>query len=201
MSPTPTAYTVPDFLFSGRWEPRKNILRIIQAFAQFRAESKLDMQLVFTGERTWAAEEADNLIRKHALENDVVDLGKSSMDGLPQLYSGAVALAYPSLWEGFGLPIVEAMASGTPVITSNNSSMREIGDNAALLVDPQSVEAIAEAMYSIASDAVLQEKLREKGLARAEQFTWRRTAERTLALYQAHFNLHLKPGAGADGYA
>ncbi|MDG1944720.1 MAG: glycosyltransferase family 1 protein [Halioglobus sp.] len=174
----------PYFLFSGRWEPRKNIVRIIKAFARFRAESKLDMQLVFSGERTWAAQEADDVIRQYGLESDVVELGKSPMSELPQLYSGAVALAYPSLWEGFGLPIVEAMAAGTPVITSNNSSMREIGGDAAILVDPESVEEIAMAMHSIASDVSLQQSLRDKGLARATQFTWRSTAEQTLALYK-----------------
>lgn len=174
----------PYFLFSGRWEPRKNIVRIIKGFARFRAESKLDMQLVFSGERTWAAQEADDVIRQYGLESDVVELGKSPMSELPQLYSGAVALAYPSLWEGFGLPIVEAMAAGTPVITSNNSSMREIGGDAAILVDPESVEEIAMAMHSIASDVSLQQSLRDKGLARATQFTWRSTAEQTLALYK-----------------
>lgn len=174
----------PYFLFSGRWELRKNIVRIIQAFAKFRAESKIDMQLVFSGERTWAAEEADAVIRDNGLEQDVLDLGKSSFAELPQLYSGAVALAYPSLWEGFGLPIVEAMASGTPVITSNNSSMKEIGGDAALLVTPESVDEIAEAMYQIASSPELQDSLRTKGLERAARFTWRNTAEQTLALYE-----------------
>ena len=180
----------PYFLFSGRWERRKNIVRIIEAFARFRAETKLDMQLVFSGERTWAAQEADDVIRKYGIEADVVDLGKSPMSELPQLYSGAVALAYPSLWEGFGLPIVEAMAAGTPVITSNNSSMKEIGGDAALLVTPESVEEIAAAMSAIALDESLQQSLRAKGLARAAQFTWRRTAEQTLELYERLYSLH-----------
>ncbi|MEZ5567195.1 MAG: glycosyltransferase family 1 protein [Halioglobus sp.] len=191
----------PYFLFSGRWEPRKNIVRIIQAFAQFRAESGMDMQLVFSGERTWAAEEADAIIRQHGLQREVVDLGKSPMSELPQLYSGAVALAYPSLWEGFGLPIVESMAAGTPVITSANSSMQEIGGDAALLVDPESVDAIAEAMYSIASSSEVQERLREKGLARAAKFTWRNTAEQTLALYERQYSLRGARLTGAKDYA
>lgn len=174
----------PYFLFSGRWEERKNIVRIIKAFAKFRAESGIDMQLVFSGERTWAAEEADEAIRVNGLERDVLDLGKSPFSELPALYSGAVALAYPSLWEGFGLPIVEAMASGTPVITSNNSSMKEIGGDAALLVTPQSVDEIAEAMYKIASDPQLQARMRADGLERAAKFTWHNTAKQTLALYE-----------------
>ncbi len=174
----------PYFLFSGRWERRKNIVRIIEAFAKFRAEYDSDMQLVFSGERTWAAEEADRLIEQEGLENDVVDLGKSPVSELPQLYSGAVALAYPSLWEGFGLPIVESMASGTPVITSKTSSMQEIGGDAAILVNPESVDEIAEAMGSVATDTALQEDLRARGLERAGIFTWRNTAQQTLALYE-----------------
>lgn len=191
----------PYFLFSGRWEPRKNIVRIIRAFAQFRAESGMDMQMVFTGERTWAAEEADAVIRQNGLQNDVVDLGKSPMNELPQLYSGAVALAYPSLWEGFGLPIVEAMAAGTPVITSANSSMQEIGGDAALLVDPESVDAIAEAMYTVAASADIQATLREKGLARAAKFTWRNTAEQTLALYERQHGLRGAVARSTTDYA
>tara|TARA_R110002124_G_C8950736_1_gene513297 strand:+ start:193 stop:1341 length:1149 start_codon:yes stop_codon:yes gene_type:complete len=191
----------PYFLFSGRWERRKNIVRIIEAFARFRAESKLDMQLVFSGERTWAAQEADTIIRQHGLARDVVDLGKSPMSELPQLYSGAVALAYPSLWEGFGLPIVEAMAAGTPVITSNNSSMKEIGGDAALLVNPESVDDIAAAMNAIAADESLQHSLREKGLARAAQFTWRRTAEQTLALYERQHSVRASTALGRKRHA
>jgi len=174
----------PYFLYSGRWEPRKNIVRIIKAFAQFKQETQSDIQLVFSGERTWSAEEAFKAIRDHKLENEVVDLGKSPVEELPFLYSGAVALVYPSLWEGFGLPIVEGMAAGIPVITSNNSSMAEIGADAALLVDPESIESIAQAMHDVATEPQLHESLCQKGLERAKQFSWRRTAEKTLAIYE-----------------
>ncbi len=176
----------PYFLFSGRWEARKNIIRIIEAFGRFKREVPSDIQLVFTGESTWSANEARAAIRDNKLENDVLDLGKSPVDELPKLYSGALALVYPSLWEGFGLPIVEGMAAGIPVITSNNSSMVEIAGNAALLVDPYSVDSIVEAMVSVAASEELRESMREKGLARASEFTWRSTAEQTLALYQQH---------------
>ncbi len=174
----------PYFLFSGRWEPRKNIVRIIQAYAKFKKETSSDIQLVFTGERTWSAKEADITIRDNNLENDIVDLGKSPVADLPFLYSGAVSLVYPSLWEGFGLPIVEGIAAGVPVITSNNSSMAEIGADAVLLVDPLSVESIAEAMYEIATDSELQKQLRLKGLERAKLFSWKRTAEKTMSIYE-----------------
>jgi glycosyltransferase involved in cell wall biosynthesis len=174
----------PYFLFSGRWEPRKNIMRIIEAFHRFKRETGSPAQLVFTGERTWAADEADRLIAGYGLSDDVVILGKSPVEELPQLYSGAEALVYPSLWEGFGLPIVEGMAAGLPVITSNNSSMAEVGGDAVELVDPLRVEDIAEAMAAIAGDPAHRETLRERGLARARIFDWRRTAEQTLAVYR-----------------
>lgn len=182
----------PYFLFSGRWEPRKNIVRIIEAFAQFKNEIESDIQMVFTGERTWAAEEAEKIIQDNKLQNDVIDLGKSPVGELPQLYAGALALVYPSLWEGFGLPIVEGMAAGIPVITSNNSSMAEIGAEAALLVEPTSVESIAEAMHNIASDEALRVSMRTRGLERAKKFSWKKTAEETLALYEQFANSHKK---------
>lgn len=174
----------PYFLFSGRWEPRKNIVRILEAFAAFKRETGSEVKMVFSGERTWAAHEADAVIHRNGLAAEVIDLGKSPVDELPILYSGAEALVYPSLWEGFGLPIVEGMAAGIPVITSNNSSMAEVSADAALLVDPLSVEDIAEAMIRITADATLATTMREKGLRRAMDFTWRHTAQQTLETYQ-----------------
>lgn len=174
----------PYFLFSGRWEPRKNIARILEAFALYKRDSRSPLKMVFTGEHTWAAEEAEAVIAREGLGAEIIDLGKSPVDELPYLYAGAQALVYPSLWEGFGLPIVEAMAAGTPVITSNNSSMAEIGGDAALLVEPRSVEQIAEAMQRSVSDRRLRARLREKGLQRARRFSWERTAAETLAAYE-----------------
>ena len=176
----------PYFLFSGRWEPRKNIVRIIKAFAQFKKETGSELLLVFSGARTWAAEEAEQVIDANNLRSEVVDLGKSPVEELPQLYSGATALVYPSLWEGFGLPIVEGMAAGIPVITSNNSSMAEIGADAALLVDPLSEADIAEAMYRVVYEPNLHHTLVAKSLQRAGLFRWEDTAKKTLQIYQ-HF--------------
>jgi glycosyltransferase involved in cell wall biosynthesis len=137
-----------------------------------------------TGSRTWAAREADAIIAREKLRQEIIDVGKSPFEELPMLYSGADALIYPSLWEGFGMPIVEAMASGAPVITSNLSSMPEVAGGAALLVDPYSTTEIAEAMSRIVGDAGLRASLRDKGLERAKFFTWERTARRTLAAYR-----------------
>lgn len=174
----------PYFLFSGRWEPRKNIVRIIKAFAKFKKETGSEMLLVFTGARTWSANEAERAIDENNLRSEVIDLGKSPVHELPQLYSGATALVYPSLWEGFGLPIVEGMAAGIPVITSNNSSMAEIGADSALLVDPLSETEIAEAMFRIVNEPDLYVNLVEKGLQRSAQFRWGQTARKTLEVYQ-----------------
>jgi glycosyltransferase involved in cell wall biosynthesis len=174
----------PYFLFSGRWERRKNIVRILEAFHRFKSEDRSPLKLVLSGERTWAAKEAEETIRRNKMEDEIVDLGKSPVDELPQLYAGAQALIYTSLWEGFGMPILEAMGTGTPVITSNNSAMAEIGANAALLVDPLSVDDIATAMHSIVADPVLHADLRARGLERAKMFSWENTARQTLAAYR-----------------
>lgn len=175
---------VPYFLFSGRWEPRKNIVRILEAFHRFKCEVRSGLKLVLTGERTWAAKDAEETIRRNKMEDEIIDLGKSPVAELPYLYAGAQALIYPSLWEGFGLPILEAMGAGTPVITSNNSSMAEIGRSAALLVDPYSIDDIASAMQRIIADSKLHADLRTRGLARAKLFSWENTAKRTLAVYE-----------------
>ncbi len=173
----------PYFLFSGRWERRKNVARTLEAFALFKRECRTEHKLVFTGRRTWASQEADGAIARLGLKEAIVDLGKTPIDELPYLYGAADAVVFASLWEGFGMPIVEAMACGTPVITSNLAAMPETAGNAALLVNPYSVEEIAAAMRRIATDADLRTLLRRRGLQRAPQFTWENTARKTLELY------------------
>lgn len=174
----------PYFLFSGRWEYRKNIVGTLRAFALFKKRTGLPHKLVLTGSRTWAAQEAERVIHESGLEKEVIDLGKSPYAGLPLLYGGAEALIYASFWEGFGMPLVESMACGTPVITSNISSMPEVAGDAGLYVDPQSVEEIAEAMGQIAGSPALRAKLSAAALERAKRFTWEETARRTLRTYQ-----------------
>ncbi|HYR41772.1 MAG TPA: glycosyltransferase family 1 protein [Terriglobia bacterium] len=173
----------PYFLFSGRWEKRKNILGILEAFARVKEEAQIPHKLVLTGSRTWAAREAESLIERLGLHPHIVDVGKSPISHLPYLYGGADALVYASFWEGFGMPIIEAMACGTPVITSNVSSMPEVAGDSALLVDPYSIEDIASAMYELAVNPMHRAQLSAKGLARATQFSWEITAQRTLSEY------------------
>lgn len=174
----------PYFLFSGRWEERKNLLRLLVAFAQFKRHHKTDYKLALTGQRTWAAREADHLIRQLRIERDVVDLGKSPVSDLPALYSGAAALMYPSLWESFGLPIVEAMSCGTPIVTSKLAAMPETAGKAALLVDPLNIQDMAEAMERLSRDEHLRAELGNEGLKRSREFSWEETARKSLHVYE-----------------
>lgn len=172
------------FLYSGRWEERKNILRIIEAFALFKRETKSDVKLVLTGERTWAAAKVQALLERLEIRDSFVDLGKSPLADLPALYAGATALLYPSLWESFGLPIVEAMRCGTPVITSDLAAMPETAGGAALLVNPFRTEELAEAMRRLDRDGDLRASLRRRGLERACDFSWEKTAQGSLQVYE-----------------
>lgn len=175
----------PYFLFSGRWEKRKNVERTLHAFARFKQQYRSEHRLVFTGGKSWHAEDAERAIAESGASEWIVDLGKTPVSTLPYLYGAADALVYASLWEGFGLPIVEAMACGTPVITSNISAMPETSGGAAVLVNPESEQEIADAMERLASAPPLRRELSELGMARAQEFTWEKAADATLNLYEA----------------
>jgi glycosyltransferase involved in cell wall biosynthesis len=149
----------------------KNEVRVVEAFAGSGLASK--KKLVFTGKPT---AELANLIERNRVTHRVHFAGVVQEERLPSLYRGADALIFPSLYEGFGLPLLEAMACGTPALTSNITAMPEVAAGAALLVDPTSVEEIAAAMHRIVSDMPLRQQLREKGLERAAQFSWAITA-------------------------
>jgi glycosyltransferase involved in cell wall biosynthesis len=173
------------FLFVGAAEPRKNLARLFRAFSLFQeARSGERYQLVLVGPEGSASTELQDLARQLELLSDVKRLGYVPDDDMPSLYSAATALVFPSLGEGFGLPIVEAMACGTPVVTSSVSCMPEIAGDAALLVDPENVEALAAALDSLASNSLVRQQLAEKGLERVQLFSWLRTAKETEQLYQ-----------------
>ncbi len=176
--------TPPYLLHLGSLHPRRNIGRLLDAFAEV-AGGRPEVQLVLAGrvEAPWTT--IDPMIAARGLEGRVVHIGYAREEDLPALVSGAAALVFPSLYEGFGLPVLEAMACGTPVITSNVSALPEVAGDAALLVDPGSREAIVAAMRSILDEPRLRERLIEAGLRRASGFSWRRTAEGTLAAYRA----------------
>ena len=167
----------------GSLEPGKNRARLIEAYARLCSEG-VECPLVIVGQPAWRYEGDHELVRQLGLDGLVRFLGYVPDDDLPVLYSAATFLAFPSLYEGFGLPVLEAMACGTPVVTSDISAPAEVAGNAALLVDPYDVSALAQAMGRLLSDASLRAELSMRGLERARQFSWQRTARETLSLYQ-----------------
>jgi glycosyltransferase involved in cell wall biosynthesis len=173
----------PYFLFVGTLEPRKNVARALRAFGRVAAELA-GHSFVVAGPRGWGYRDALREATRPELQGRVTWLGYLPEEELPLLYSQATALVYPSLYEGFGFPVVEAMACGTPVLTSRGSSLEEIGEGAALLVDPRDEGALAESLRALAEDAPRREDLRRRGLARAGRFSWPQTAERTLEAYR-----------------
>lgn len=172
----------PYFLWTGSLNPRKNLANVVRAFDL--AAPRLPHHLVLAGGLGWDSEDTIGAVKDAAARARIHRPGYVTDGTLRTLYSGATAFVYVSLLEGFGLPILEAMASGCPVVTSNISSMPEIAGSAALLVDPASPEEIAGAMLRIARDEALRQDLRTRGLSRAAQFSWQRCAEQMLAIYR-----------------
>jgi glycosyltransferase involved in cell wall biosynthesis len=174
----------PYLLFVGNPKPHKNLDLVLQAYARARSIHAFDVPLVCVGGRA----EANLKIRQRAetlgIADRLVMLGHVASEALPAIYQGAMLFLYPTLYEGFGLPVVEAMASGTPVITSNTSALKEIGEGYAHLVDPLDVDALARAIAHLVSDEEHRDSLREMGLRRAQEFSWERTARRTLQVYR-----------------
>lgn len=178
-----------DFIiYAGIINVRKNITRLLQAFSLLKKEHKFPHKLVLAGEESEVHPDVSLLLEQLDLRDEVLCIGFVPQDDLPLLYNGAELLIYPSLYEGFGLPLLEAMACGTPVITSNISSMAEVAGDAGLLVDPYNVDAMAQGMYLLLSDTDLRNKLREKGLQRAQEFTWEKAAKETLEVYEEVHN-------------
>lgn len=173
----------PFALFLGKLEPRKNVIRLIEAFARFRRETGTETSLVLAGHQTAVTPAIDEAIERLGLADAVKRPGYVSPRTLPALYSAARMFLLPSLWEGFGIPIVEAMACGTPVVTSNVTSLPEVAGDAAVLVNPYSVDSIAEGMALVDSDSELRRSLIGKGLERARAFTWQNCASETLRVY------------------
>ncbi len=173
------------FLFSvGTLEPRKNHIGLIRAFHEVVQSRQSPLILAIAGGKGWMYEETQNLVKELKLEEKVRFLGRISERELIALYSMAEMFAFPSFFEGFGIPPLEAMACGAPVITSNTSSLPEVAGDAALLVDPHNVHAIAEAIARLAEDAQLREELRQKGYRQARRYTWSGAAAKMLAVYQ-----------------
>ena len=169
-------------LFVGTLQPRKNLVGLLRAVA--RAGDRLDLPLVVVGGAGWQYAPIFDEVAALGIRDRVTFAGYAEGRTLASWYSAATAFVFPSLYEGFGLPVLEAMACGTPVVTSATSSLPEVAGDAALLVDPSDVEALAAALVRVASDSGLREDLGRRGLARARGFSWERTARETVAVYR-----------------
>jgi glycosyltransferase involved in cell wall biosynthesis len=180
-------YQLPSrFLFTvGAIEPRKNLVRLLHAVHQLRAGSGTsDLQLLHAGPPGWLAEDVAGTMASLKLHDVVRFLGYVAPEDLPVLYAASTVVIYPSLFEGFGLPVVEALACGAPVITSNTSSLPEVGGDAALLVDPLSIDSIADAIARLWSDETTRAQMSRRGVLHAANYSWERTARETAEVYE-----------------
>lgn len=179
-SPHPRPY----LLFVGTLEPRKNLVRLVEAYAEL-ARRRADIpDLVVIGRRGWLYEATFEAVRRTQLQERVLFLGYVPNPELPTWYRHAVAFCFPSLYEGFGMPVLEAMAYGCPVLTSDRGATKEVGQGAALLVDPEDVDAIVRGLDRLISEPGLADALRTAGLEKARQSTWTATAMATFAVYR-----------------
>ncbi|MBD3292508.1 MAG: glycosyltransferase [Armatimonadia bacterium] len=172
----------PYVLFVGVRQPRKNLPRAIRAFSAAKHGEHLSHRLVIVGKRGWQGDETERAIE--AAGDNVQPVGYVPDADLPALYAGADALLFPSLYEGFGIPVLEAFACGTPVVTSNVSALPEVAGEAAVLVDPRDEAAIADGLTSVLEDAQLRAELVDRGRRRLRMFDWAETARRTIEGYE-----------------
>jgi glycosyltransferase involved in cell wall biosynthesis len=184
-------YNLPEhfILYVGTIEPRKNLTALLEAFHHLLATRSLrpapcDLRLVIVGKKGWLYEGFFRRLRELGLEDRVIFTGYVPDEDLPALYSAADLFVFPSLYEGFGLPVLEAMACGVPVICSNTSSLPEVAGDAALLVDPADVRALAGAMERALTDEALRVTLRARGIEKAGRFSWEGAARKTVEVYQ-----------------
>lgn len=167
----------------GTIQPRKNYARVIEALARLR-QRDIDLTFVIAGGKGWLEDPIYHALERHGMADRVRFIGYAADDDLPALYSGALLSPFVSLYEGFGLPILEAMACGTPVVTGTRSSLPEVAGDAALLVDPSDTDAITDAIARLVTDSALRDELIQRGYERARRFTWDAAAARLLAIYE-----------------
>lgn len=165
------------FLFVGALHPRKNIARLFKAFDAFKSKQTNPVKLIIVGEKYYWTKDIKEAYSSMKYKDDVIFTGRLSTEDLKQVTGAALAMTYVPYFEGFGIPILEAMNCDVPVITSNVTSMPEVAKEAALLVDPFSIDAIADALWKLYSDAELRTKLIEKGRIRKLDFSWDKTAQ------------------------
>src|SRR5947209_10562403 len=174
----------PFILYIGRIQARKNLPRLVEAYSRLRQRG-ISAKLVLVGRKDWQAEKLVEKIQELNLQDSVIFPGYVSADDLPLFYNAAELFVFPSVFEGFGLPVLESMASGIPTITSFGSSLEEVAGAGALLVDPMNVLSIADAMQKVLGNAKLQQQLVKRGLRRAAEFSVQKFAAKLLEVYES----------------
>ncbi len=179
-------YDLPEsyILFVGSLEPRKNVKTLFKAYSRMKESFKKEFPLVIAGAKGWLNSDIPELVKALGIEDRVKFAGYIDRADIAAVYSQAAVFVFPSLYEGFGLPILEAMGCGTPVITSNVSSMPEVAGNAAVLVSPTDAAELSAALESVLGDEGKRGEMRKKGFARASSFSWERCAKETLEVYR-----------------
>ena len=182
-------YNLPDrfVLYLGSTKPYKNLDGTLEAFSKLKEQyinPDNHIYLVIGGLKHFSSFDLERKARELGIENDFFNIGYISEDDLPSVYSLAEVFLFPSIWEGFGLPALEAMACGTPVVTSNTSSLPEVVGEAGIMVDPKNTTSIAEALYRILNDKTLRDELSEKGIQQARKFSWRTAAVKLLETFK-----------------
>jgi len=166
------------FVFVGSLLPRKNIVNMLKAYDIFRKRSGLKIKMLIVGEKMFLTQEIDRVIKEIEFSDDVIFTGRLSSEDLHHVIASALAMTFVPFFEGFGIPMLEAMKCGVPVIASNRTSLPEVGDDAAIFCDPENAEEISVAMQEICEDDKLRKDFIERGLRRAKEFSWDKSAER-----------------------
>lgn len=183
-------YGLPDefFLTAGTIEPRKNIVGLVEAFSAYISGSGSGISLVIAGKKDWGYEKVREKVDELGIADKVIFTGYVPDEDLPVIYNLAKFFVYPSFYEGFGLPVLEAMSCGRPVICSNNSSLPEVAGDAAILIDPSDIKDMKLAIQKMNADEPLRKDLAEKSLRQAGRFSWEKTAAQTLDVYKKTMN-------------
>jgi glycosyltransferase involved in cell wall biosynthesis len=192
----------PFLLYAGAIRPHKNVVRIIEAFSALKSELEKeqlypDLKLIIIGDDLSSHPRLRRTVVRSAVQNDVRFLGFVPIDVLRIFYDVAKVFVFPSLYEGFGLPPLEAMAHGTPVVTSNTSSLPEVAGNAALLVNPENVFEIRRGLQRVLTDAALRERMKQRGYEQAQRFSWTASVSRILDIYREVAQDRVSRGAAA----
>jgi glycosyltransferase involved in cell wall biosynthesis len=167
----------PYFVFAGALHPRKNIEKLLEAFALFKKETKSDMQLLLVGRFAWKSDSIKNALSQHPFRDDIHNYDYMNVDKLSKIIGSAYALTFVSLFEGFGIPILEAIRCHVPSITANKTSMPEVAGETGILVSPDNVTEIAQAMKTMVSDSALRQRLIDNCKAQGSKFCWDKSAE------------------------